>query len=245
MALQPPHNSINDWVADSGASHHTTHSVGNISNLRPLNSARPSSIVVGNGSTLPVSSVGDSVIPGPFYLNNILLAPDIVQNLLSVHRFTTDNLCSMEFDHFGLSVKDVTTRNVIARSNSIDPLYTLRLPSSTASSHISPCSMSTIAAPRILADVAMSTRHCCLGHPGPDALSSLSRSSFISCTSSTHDFCHACQLGKHTRLPFSSSSSRAEKTFDLLHLDLWTSPIISVSGSKYYLFILDDFTHYF
>jgi hypothetical protein len=29
-----------------------------------------------------------------------------------------------------------------------------------------------------------------------------------------------------------------------MHLDLWTSPIISVSGSKYYLVILDDFTHY-
>jgi hypothetical protein len=38
--------------------------------------------------------------------------------------------------------------------------------------------------------------------------------------------------------------SHAEKTFDLLHLDLWTSPVISVSGSKYYLVILDDFTHY-
>jgi hypothetical protein len=51
-------------------------------------------------------------------------------------------------------------------------------------------------------------------------------------------------LGKHIRLPFSSSSSRAEKAFDLLHLDLWTSSVISVSGSKYYLVILDDFTHY-
>jgi hypothetical protein len=38
--------------------------------------------------------------------------------------------------------------------------------------------------------------------------------------------------------------SRAEKAFDLLHLDLWTSPVISVSGSKYYLIILDYFTHY-
>jgi hypothetical protein len=109
MALQPPHNSVNDWVADSGASHHTTHSVGNISNPHPLNSASPSSIVAGNGSTLLVTSVGDSIIPGPFYLNNILLAPDIVQNLLFVRRFTTDNLYSMEFDHFGLSVKDLTT----------------------------------------------------------------------------------------------------------------------------------------
>jgi hypothetical protein len=92
--------------------------------------------------------------------------------------------------------------------------------------------MSAIAAPRILAAVTTSTWHRRLGHPGPDALSSLSRSSFISCTSTTHDFCHACQLDKHTRLPFSSSSSRAEKDFDLLHLDLWTSLVVSVSGSK-------------
>jgi hypothetical protein len=153
-------------------------------------------------------------------------------------------LCYMEFDPFGLSVKDLTTRNVIARSNSTGPLYTLRLPSSIASSRTSSCAMSTIAAPRILAVVATSTWHRCLGHPGPDALSSVSRSSLISCTSTTHDFCHDCQLGKHTRLPFSRSSSRAEKTFDLLHIDLWTSPVISVSGSKYYLVILDDFTHY-
>jgi hypothetical protein len=244
MTLQPPHNSINDWVADSGASHHTTHSVSNISNPHPLNSTSPSSIVVGNGSTLPVTSVGVSVIPGPFYLNNILLAPDIVQNLLSVRCFTTDNLCYMEFDPFGLSVKDFTTRNVIARSNSTGPLYTLRLPSSTASSCTSPCAMSTIVAPPILVAVATSTWHRRLGHPGPDTLSNLSRSSFISCTSTTYDFCHACQLGKHIRLPFSSSSSRAEKAFDLLHLDIWTSPVISVSGLKNYLVILDDFTHY-
>jgi hypothetical protein len=103
--------------------------------------------------------------------------------------------------------------------------------------------MSAIAAPRILVDVATSTWHRRLGHPGLDALSSLSRSSFISYTSTTHVFCHACQLTKHTRLPFFSSSS-AEKVFDLLHLDLWTSSVVSVFGSKYYLVILDDFTHY-
>jgi hypothetical protein len=35
-----------------------------------------------------------------------------------------------------------------------------------------------------------------------------------------------------------------KKAFDLMHIDLWTSPVISVSGSKYYLVNLDDFTHY-
>jgi transposase InsO family protein len=29
-----------------------------------------------------------------------------------------------------------------------------------------------------------------------------------------------------------------------MHLDLWASPVVSVSGSKYYLIILDDFTRY-
>ena len=32
--------------------------------------------------------------------------------------------------------------------------------------------------------------------------------------------------------------------FDLIHCDLWTSPVVSISGYKYYLVILDDCTHY-
>jgi hypothetical protein len=91
MALHPPPTSVQDWVANSGVTHHTTPSVGNISTLRPLTSSNPSSIIVGNDSSLPITSVGDSVLPGPFYLNNILLAPDIVQSLLYVRHFTTDN----------------------------------------------------------------------------------------------------------------------------------------------------------
>jgi hypothetical protein len=242
MVLHPPPTSVQDWVADSGATYHTTSSVGNISTARPLNSSNPSSIIAGNGSSLPVTLVGDSVLPGPFYLNNILLAPDMVQSLISVRRFNTDNWCSMEFDPFGLSVKDLSTRNVIIRSNSTGPLYTLYLPRSTTPSV---GAMAALAAtPHALATVAPTTWHRRLDHPGPDVLSSLSRPSFIHCTSNKHEFCHTCQLGKHIRLPFHSSSQRAEHPFDLIHLDLCTSPVVSVSGSKYYLVILDDFTHY-
>jgi hypothetical protein len=130
MALHPPPTSVQDWVADSGATHHTTPLVGNISTLHPLALSTPLSIIVGNGSSLLITSVGDSILPGPSYLNNILLAPDMVQSLLSVRRFTTDNWCSMELDPFDLSVKDLTTKNVIVRSNSTGPLYTMRLPGS-------------------------------------------------------------------------------------------------------------------
>jgi hypothetical protein len=161
----------------SGVTHHTTPSVGNISTLHPLASSNHSSIVVGNGSSLPITSVGDSVLPGPFYLNNILLAPDMVQSLISVRRFTTDNWCSMKFDPFDLSVKDLTTKNVIVRSNSTGLLYTMRLPGSlTPSSSAVPA---LAAVPHALIVVALITCHRRLGHPGPDALSSLSQSSFI------------------------------------------------------------------
>jgi hypothetical protein len=242
MALYPPPTLVQDWVVDPGATHHTTPSVGNISTLRPMASSNPSSIVVGNGSSLPITSVGDLVLPGPFYLNNILLAPDMVQSILSVRRFTTDNWCSMEFDPFGLSVKDLTTKNVIVRSNSTGPLYTMHLPGFLTPSSSAVPALAVV--PHALTVVAPTTWHRRLGHPGPDALSSLSRSSFIQCTSNKHEFCHTCQLGKHTRLPFCSSSHRVEHPFDLIHLDLWTSPVVNVSGSKYYLVILDDFTHY-
>jgi hypothetical protein len=170
--------------------HHTTPSVGNISTLRPLTSSNPSSIVVDNGSSLLITSVGDSVLLGPFYLNNILLAPNMVQSLLSVHRFTTDNWCSMKFDPFGLSVKDLITKNVIVRSNSTGPLYMMRLPGSLTPSSSVVAALAAV--PHALTVVAPTTWHRRLGHSGPDALSSLSRSSFIQCTRNKHDFCYAC-----------------------------------------------------
>jgi hypothetical protein len=38
--------------------------------------------------------------------------------------------------------------------------------------------------------------------------------------------------------------SSSKSSFELIHYDVWTSPIISISGFKYYLVLLDDFTHF-
>jgi hypothetical protein len=69
---------VTDWVADSCATNHTTPHPGHIMSHMPPSLAHPSSIVVGNSSILPVTSVGGSVLPGPFYLNDVLVAPDLV-----------------------------------------------------------------------------------------------------------------------------------------------------------------------
>ena len=196
-------------------------------------SSTPSSIVVGNGALLPVTATGSHTFSFPhrnLVLNDVLVSPHIIKNLISIRRFTTDNNCSIEFDPFGLSVKDLQTRNVIARCNSSGDLYPFYAPSTSTSAFL--------AAPTSL-------WHRRLSHLGREALSKLISSSVISCNKDDIDHIyHACQLGRHARLPFSSSSSRAIHNLDLIHCDLWTSPIISGSGYKYYQVILDDCSNY-
>jgi hypothetical protein len=150
-----------------------------------------------------------------------------VRNLLSVRQFTRDNHCTIEFDAFGFSVKDLQTKRVILRSNSSDGLYTVP------------------ATPQ--ANLAISTDlwHHRLGHPGAAALHLLRINNSISCNKSTPTLCHSCQLGKHVRLPFGNSSSVSSLPFELIHCDVWTSPVASISGAQYYLVILDDFTPIF
>jgi hypothetical protein len=213
MSMVPP--AVTDLVANFGAFNHTTLNVGNLTYIRPHHINDPSSIIVGNGSSLLVTSVGDTTLPGPFYLNNVLVTTDIIQNLLSVSRFTTNNWCSMKFELLGLSVKDLSIRNVITRCDSLGPLYTMHLPSHSTHS-------SSVAAPTTLV-ASVSTWHRRLRHPGVDTMSKLSNASSIVCSRCTHDLYHACQLGHHTHIPFISSASRADNKFDLIHCDLWTS----------------------
>jgi hypothetical protein len=54
-------------------------------------------------------------------------------------------------------------------------------------------------------------------------------------------------LGHHVRLPFSSSHvshafSHVSHAFDLIHCDVWTSHVLNISGYKYYLVVIDNFS---
>jgi hypothetical protein len=109
-----PPASFADWIADSRASFHTTPYASILTSTHPPPPSCPSSIIVGDGSALPVTSVGDLVHPGSFRLHNVLVAPNIIHNLLSVRQFTIDNSCSIEFDPSGLFVKDLTSRQLLA-----------------------------------------------------------------------------------------------------------------------------------
>ena len=66
-----------DWIVDSGASTHMSSSAGMLTQRLP---SSISSITVGNGTSIPDTSRGHSIVPTPttnFALNNILVAPSI------------------------------------------------------------------------------------------------------------------------------------------------------------------------
>jgi hypothetical protein len=94
-----------DWIFDSGASSHMSAS----SNLLSSCTSSPfSSITLGDGSSIPTHGVGPAQISSSLkpLLRDVLVAPSLIKNLISVRQFTRDNLVSIEFDPFGLSVKD-------------------------------------------------------------------------------------------------------------------------------------------
>jgi histone deacetylase 1/2 len=64
------------------------------------------------------------------------------------------------------------------------------------------------------------------------------------CNKFEHHSCHSCRVGKSVHLPFNSSKSITYFPFQLIHADLWTSHVLSFSGYKYYLVLIDDFTHF-
>jgi hypothetical protein len=56
--------------------------------------------------------------------------------------------------------------------------------------------------------------------------------------------CASCQLGKATKLPFHPSTRISQSLLELVHSDIWTSQIPSVSGYKYYTLFVDDFSRF-
>jgi hypothetical protein len=96
------------WAMDSSVS---THMMTNDGILLSRQLPSHSSITVDNGASLHVTHRGSSTLHtdfSAFHLKNLLVVPSLTHNLLFVRQFTRDNHCSIEFDSFGFSVKDIS-----------------------------------------------------------------------------------------------------------------------------------------
>ncbi|KAK1616945.1 hypothetical protein QYE76_022462 [Lolium multiflorum] len=83
LSFQQSSGNGGEWVFDSGASAHMGSGFGITS--FPLSHNSPSQIVVGDGSTLPITGIGSLVFPTShrsLSLHNILISPALIKNLV-------------------------------------------------------------------------------------------------------------------------------------------------------------------
>ena len=59
-----------------------------------------------------------------------------------------------------------------------------------------------------------------------------------------HVHCEHCILGKQIVLPFPLSSRTTINIFDLVHSDVWTCNVLSLSGARYYVLFIDVFSRF-
>ncbi|GKA21055.1 ribonuclease H-like domain-containing protein [Tanacetum coccineum] len=139
------------------------------------------SVIVGNESSIPVTHSGHVQIPNLYrhlHLRNVLVTLNIIKNLVSVRKFTTDNKCSIDFDPYGFTVRDYHTRQTLLRCDSTGDLYPLHVAASTF----------------VILTNNHSLWHQGLGHPGDAVIQILSSRGLVSYNKNTQHLCRACQL---------------------------------------------------
>jgi len=55
-------------------------------------------------------------------------------------------------------------------------------------------------------------------------------------------FCDACKFAKHTRTSYASKGMKSVSPFVLVHSDVWTCPVVSISGIKYFVTFIDCYS---
>ena len=210
------------WYPDTGATHHMT------SDARTMTSATRygshDKVVVGSGEALPIAHTGNiSFESGSFIfrLSQVLHVPAIKKNLLSVAKFTRDNLVSLTFFPWGFVIRDLKTGVVLFQGPCEDGLYPIKL--GLASRNWSAPKRAFVS---VLASSSLWHRR--LGHPSRQVLSVLASSDVLgsSFSVSNKNFCNHCALAKSHRLSFHSSEHYAKSPFELIHSDVWMSPIL-------------------
>ncbi|KAG7565206.1 Integrase catalytic core [Arabidopsis suecica] len=236
LAIGSNYSPVN-WLLDSGATHHITNDLANLSMHQPYNGG--DDVLIGDGSPLTISHTGSTLLPSlsrDLKLNKVLYVPDIHKNLISVYRLCNANQVSVEFFPAHFQVKDLSTGAPLLQGRTKNELYEWPVNAPQATALLTTSNSKT----------TLASWHSRLGHPSPPILSSVI-SSFslpVSSISSKHLVCTNCHINKSHKVSFSDTSIVSTKPLHYLFSDVWTSPIMSIDNSKYYLIFVDHFTRY-
>jgi hypothetical protein len=229
------------WFADSGANNHITAELDNLT-IQQQPYQRGDVVTVGNGGGLHIANTGSASITTPnsnLHLQNILHCPSALANLLSIQKFCQDNNCYFILTTSYFVVKDMLTREILLHGPSEAGLYPVYLKQFSTNKRRRLVAFLGVTAP-------LSIWHYRLGHPSQSTLHKIIGHSTLSVSGSLHQehLCEPCQLAKSKKLPFSSSRRVSKAPLEIVHSDVWTSPVVSISGCRYYVLFVDDFSRF-
>lgn len=215
-----------DYLVDSGVTHHITNDLANMAIHHPYTS--PDSLLMCNGSGLNISHSGTLLI-NDLSLSNILCVPSKKQQIISVSQLTKLTNSVVLFLPHSFYEKDLKTGQTTHKGSCVDGLY--RWPAPAPSVHT------------IRNDSPTSWHHR-LGHPSSSIFKFISQHFSLG----THEFqqsdCNSCQISKSHKLPFHESTLISSYPLEIIISDVWTSPILSIDGLRYYCMFVDHFTRY-
>ena len=86
-----------DWIVDSGATHHITAHKQSLFKSYELNKLQKSQVHLPTGDRVDVNHIGESTIFEDEVVKNVLYVPDFKFNLLSVSKMTRELSCFVSF----------------------------------------------------------------------------------------------------------------------------------------------------
>ena len=228
----------NTWLLDSGASHHMTSDIANLSLHTPYNGG--DDVILGDGSGLNISHTSSLSLPSlkhPFFIDNVLFVPALDKNLLSVFQLCKTNGVAVTFTPTYFQVRDLSTGALRLEGKPENGTYQWpKAPTST------PPSLSFASA----TSTTLSDWHSRLGHPAASILQTMLSTFHLPLSSKAlkNKPCNACSINKMHKLPFSVSTLISTSPLEVVFSDVWTSPLLSIDNFKYYVIFVDRFTRY-
>jgi len=224
-----------NWILDSGASKHVTGQSNEFASYTPYPSTYKETIQTADGTHQPIKGVGTVKCSPSIMLSSVLHVPSFPVNLLSLSALVDQMDCRVSFDRDHCIIQERKTGKELGTGIRYGGLWYLDRKDDGRSMGVALASSMNEDGAKVM------LQHCRLGHLSfdtmikvfPEMMSKVDRRKLV---------CDACEYGKHTRSTYVSRGLRSVSPFMLIHSDVWTCPITSISGMRYFVTFIDCYS---
>ena len=229
------HRLNSDWILDSGASKHVAGCIGEFESYKQFPSMHQETIQTADGTAQKIEGTGIVQCTRNIKLSSVLHVPAFPVNLLSLSALVDQIDCRVIVDRYVFSIQERLSGRKIGTGTRRRGLWYM--------DRDEPGKLggSALVAALVGKEKFAMVHHCRMGHVAfdkmskafPDVMSEVDKNNLK---------CEACEYAKHTRTIYVSKGLRNISPFMLVHSDVWTCPISSISGMKYFVTFIDCYS---